>query len=79
MLNFFYMLTAYAKLDNDAKEVCIMILCIFLCEDSIYSRYLSMSFKHKIFGPLLKNFEETEKVDKIEKLEDVVKTTMNNK
>ena len=56
MLSFIYMIYAYKHIDRDAKEICIIILCIFLCDLQIYSRYLAMSFKPRFYKSFLTDF-----------------------
>lgn len=78
-LNLYFMIKAYITLDSDANEVWIMILCVFLCEVSIYSRYLGMSYKAKLYSHLLKDFEEQAVKNKQQSLEEAVKANLNNK
>lgn len=58
VLSFIHMIHGYRFLDDDAMEISIIILCIFLCDLQIYSRYFLMSFKPKFFGSFLKDFDE---------------------
>jgi len=76
LLNFSFMVTAYFRLDTDANEVWIMILCVLLCELSIYFRYLAMSFKASLFSHLLKDFDLSV-MDKETSLEEAVKANLN--
>lgn len=56
-LNFWFMVDSYLNLDVDAKEICIIILCVFLCECSIYARYYMMSKRPKFYQEAMKQFD----------------------
>ena len=71
-LNFWFMVDSYTNLDVDAKEICIIILCVFLCECSIYSRYYMMSQRPKFYHEAMKQFDT--KPDKQLNLEEAVKS-----
>ena len=64
LIDFIYMCYAYKHLDRDATEVCIIIMCVFLCDLLVYSRYLAMSFKPRFYKTFLQAFVQIDEYDK---------------
>ena len=66
------MIHGFQALDSDSREVCIIILCLFLCQFDIYSRYLLMSRRPKYYSTFLRDFEMSKSEQQQEQLEDSV-------
>ena len=70
--NLYYLWFTYVNLDNDAREITIIVLCCVLCEITIYARFAILSYKPKIYATFLSDFDLSQEKIKKENYEEAI-------
>lgn len=69
-MGMYYFVLSLYSLEEDAREISIIILCCLLCEMSIYFRYMMMSGRPRLYAKFLKDFDVSIEQQRIETREE---------